>query len=85
MTTYNQKFWANEYSHKNNIIKWFENYKTYLPEYPNIKDIEQVKKDFLKGEEREIQTVINNKSKQEQIYKFVESVINEYLGGIDNE
>lgn len=73
---YNQKYWKEQYYNDNNIKQWFRDYLTYYPISSKF-NIEQIKKDFLQGEKKEIKTIISNKTKQERIYKLVEKIINE--------
>lgn len=69
------KYWEEQYMDATNIREWFKDYKSYYPE-PNKVSSEQCKKDFLAQEKEEIKECIVGKDKQEKIYAFVESVIN---------
>lgn len=76
MAKYNQKFWKNEYSKKENIIKWFENYKTYCSANTSI---DKLKNDFLNGELKEIKEIIEKEKEQKQIFEFVKNIISKEI------
>lgn len=65
---YNQKFWIERYSKKENILEWFENFKTY---YHKLPPLEQIKKDFIEGEAREVKEIITSEKKQNDIINFL--------------
>lgn len=69
------RYWEEQYLDEENIRQWFNDYKSYYPDASNV-SLEQIKKDFLEGEKKEIEECIVGKKKQEQVYAFVENVIN---------
>lgn len=57
---------------KENIIKWFNNYKTYCY---NINDIIQIKHEFIVGEYKEIKHITKNKEIQKKLLNQIKNTI----------
>lgn len=47
MAKYNQKFWKNEYSKKENIIKWFKEIKEIIEKEKEQKQIFELVKNII--------------------------------------